>query len=191
MHVSPARHARRGLSLAAAIILLPIAAFAQVPPQQGGQRIRTTDPRVTHALLEGVERSPTLRALVARIEQGDVVVYLELDQSMRYGLTGTLKWIGANDALRFVQVSIKNGPKSPSLIASIAHELQHVVELIEAPWVTDHDSLRALYLEIGHRTGLGHELWDTSAARRTTTQVMHELSSPITASAAENAEEDH
>jgi hypothetical protein len=189
MHVSPTRHARRVFSLIAIILFIPLAAFAQLPPHEGGSRIRTTDPRVTAALGEGVQRSPTLRELVARIEQGDVVVYLELGQSLPSGLTGALKWIGANDMLRFVQVTVRNRPQSPTLIASIAHELQHVVEVIEAPWVTDSAKLRALYLEIGHRTGLGYELWDTAAARRTTRQVMYELSSPVTASAAENVED--
>lgn len=156
------------------VALLPAPALAQ-SATVGGPRIRPTDDRLAQILEDGIERSPTLRQLAERIESGDVVVYLESEQSLPGILLGALTWIGANDALRFVRASIKVRPKSNSLIASIAHELRHVVEVIDAPWVDSDRALRALYTGIGKRTSVTEEVWDTAAARRTTQQVLREL----------------
>lgn len=163
------------LLLAILTLAVPAAALAQSASQEGGPRIRPTDPRLADILADGVQRSVTLRKLVDRIEAGNVVVYLESEQSMPGLLLGALTWVGANDTLRFVRAAIKVRPKSNALIASIAHELQHVVEVVNAPWVNDDRTLRALYNGIGKRTSVSEEVWDTAAARWTTQQVLREL----------------
>jgi hypothetical protein len=112
---------------------------------------------------------------VEHIESGNVVVYLESEQTMPGLLLGALTWIGANDTFRFVRATIKVRPKSNALVASIAHELQHVVEVVNAPWVIDDRTLRALYNGIGKRTSISAEVWDTAAARWITQQVLREL----------------
>jgi hypothetical protein len=167
--------------LVVATVLAPAIAFAQLSRREGGPRIRPTDSRLAELLQQGIDRSPTVRRLVEQIESGNVVVYLQSEQSMRGLLLGALTWIGANDSLRFMRATIKVRPKSNALVASIAHELQHVVEVVNAPWVTSDRSLRALYRTIGKRTSVSDEVWDTAEARWTTLQVLRELN----ASAAE------
>jgi hypothetical protein len=159
----------------AATFFAPASSFAQRDHGDGGARIRPTDARLADILQYGIERSPTLRGLVDQIESGNVVVYLESEQSMPGLLLGALTWIGANDTLRFVRASIKVRPKSNGLVASIAHELQHVVEVVNAPWVTSDRRLRALYTAIGKRTSVSDDVWDTAEARWTTQQVLREL----------------
>ena len=163
---------RRVSWLVVLTVFVPSLALAQA---EGGPRVRPTDTRLANILRDGIERSSTLRRLVDRVETGDVVVYLESKQTMPWALLGTLTWIGANESLRFVRAAIKVQPKSNSLIAGIAHELQHVIEVIEAPWVCDSRSLQALYKDIGKRTTSSDQLWDTAAARWTTQQVLAEL----------------
>ena len=51
-------------------------------------------------------------------------------------------------------------------IAMLAHELQHVVEVIDNPGVQSRDDLLALYQRIGHSTGAAGLNWDTVAALR-------------------------
>jgi len=165
--------------LVIAATLVPASARAQDLHRDGGPRIRPTDSRLAEILRGGIERSPTLRKLREQIEAGDVVVYLQSEQSMPGVLLGALTWIGANESLRFVRATIKVRPKSNVLIASIAHELQHVVEVVNAPWVINDRSLRALYHSIGKRTSISEEVWDTAAARRTTQQVLRELNGAV------------
>jgi hypothetical protein len=165
--------------LVAATVLVPAMALAQISHTEGGPRIRPTDARLAEILEDGIGRSPTLRRLVDRIDSGNVVVYLESEQVLPGVLLGALTWIGANDSLRFLRATIKVRPKSNSLIASIAHELQHVVEVVDAPWVTSDRGLRTLYTSIGKRTSVNEEVWDTAAARWTTQQVMRELNGAV------------
>lgn len=174
------------LLLVAATCSIPSLALAQLAPHEGGRRIRPTDSRLADILQDGVLRSATLRGLVDHIEAGNVVVYLESEQNMPGLLLGTLTWIGANNSLRFVRATIKVRPKSNALVASIAHELQHVVEVVNAPWVMDDRTLRALYAGIGNRTSVSEEVWDTAAARWTTQQVLRELNGVV--ADADNAE---
>jgi hypothetical protein len=178
---------RQVCSLLVAATLVPTLAFSQAVPQEGGPRIRPTDQRLGEILRDGAERSPTLRKLVELIEAGNVVVYLEAEPNLRGSLLGALTWIGANDTFRFVRAAIKVRPKSNALVASIAHELQHVVEVVNAPWVNDDKTLRALYNDIGKRTSVSEDVWDTAAARWTTQQVLRELNG--VASTTENADD--
>lgn len=180
----------RRLWLIVFTMLVPAAAFGQSAQHDGGPRIRPTDERLAQILRDGIERSPTLRRLTERIENSNVVVYLKSEPSMPGVLIGALTWVGANDTLRFVRATIKARPKSNSLVASIAHELQHVVEVVEAPWVTSDRAMRTLYSEIGNRTSLHEEVWDTAAARWTTQQVMRELNSPAAAATASAADDE-
>lgn len=162
--------------LAPLVLLLPVVCTAQdVVPLEGGSRIRSSDKRLMAILNDGARRSPTLRGLVDRVEGGDVVVYLESQPYIRRMLLGAVTWVGSNDQVRFVRVSIKMAPKSSSLIATLAHELRHVVEVIDAPWVNSNYALRDLYEQIGQRSGLADRAWDTRAAQLVTDQVMHEL----------------
>lgn len=178
---------RRAVILVLFVLISPAAALAQPVEPDGGPRIRPTDSRLADILREGIERSATIRALVQRIEAGNVIVYLETEQTMRGQLLGSLTWIGANEALRFVRVSIRARPLSNALIACIGHELQHVVEVVDAPWVNNDRLLRSLYHGIGNRTSLHDEVWDTAQARWTTQQVMRELAAPSATVAADEA----
>jgi hypothetical protein len=176
MRLSPRTHAVRPLPfLVFGFALISTLTFAQTSPQEGGPRLRPTDARTADLLKEGIERSPTVRKLVERIESGDVVVYIGSELGMPRLLLGSLTWVGANDTFRFVRASIRATAKTNALIATVAHELQHVVELIDAPWVNSQEGLRELYVEIGERISFHEDIWDTARARWTTQQVMREL----------------
>jgi hypothetical protein len=60
------------------------------------------------------------------------------------------------------------------MIAVIAHELQHAVEVAGDPGVVDDAGLVALYRRIGHNSAGGHS-YDTDAARTAGHTVRDEL----------------
>jgi hypothetical protein len=150
-----------------AVVLVCLAA----PPASAAvstARLRPQSPRVTSWLARGLEKSSTMRALVDRIERGDVVVYVELQHRLSPGVSACVTWMAATPGSqhRYVRVSLQPTLRRSDAIAMLAHELQHVVEVIDHPDVQSRDDLLGLYRRIGHRSGPTGEQWDTMAALR-------------------------
>lgn len=147
-------------------------------PAPGGSRIRASDSRVTNAIAEGLARSETFRALVHRIESQDVIAYVEMQPQLSGRLSGVMNWVIAAGRFRYVRVGLNPEHTGPQLIATLAHELQHVSEVGDAPSIVDTDSLTAFYREVGTERRPRSEQWETEAAKRTGDSVRRELASP-------------
>lgn len=160
---------------------LPAVAPLPAPPvvewwRNGGPRIRLTDQRLGPVLVHGLERSSLLRGLVDRIEAGDVFVYAGVDPRMVKGLAGRLVFVGSAGTHRYLRVMLHPELGGDQMIAALAHELQHVVEVIEHPEVDGETALTTLYQRIGHanRAG-GLQGWETDAALEMGYEVRREL----------------
>jgi hypothetical protein len=154
--------------------LTPSATLAS--ERDGGARLRPQDPRISLALQEGMTRSDTFRDLVNRIEASNVIVYVAVTPMMRPSLSGALTWMTRAGDFRYVRASISIEQTFDQMIASVAHELQHAVEVIEDETVVDEKSLVALYKRIGQPSKAAGPLgWETIAAQRTGKQVRREL----------------
>ena len=129
-------------------------------------RLRPQSPRVAAWLARGRQRSPTLRALADQVERGDVVVYLEIAFTLDRRMAACVTWMASVPGARYVRVSVRPNLREADAIAMLAHELQHVVEVIDSPEVQSSGDLAALYQRIGHRVGGGGRTWDTVAALR-------------------------
>jgi hypothetical protein len=155
------------LTLAAVLTVLavlPAPAATTVP--LGTSRLRPQSPRVARWLARGLQRSPTMRALADQVERGDVVVYFEIAFTLDPGMAACVTWMASVPGARYVRVSVRPNLREADAIAMLAHELQHVVEVIDNPEVRSGQGLAALYARIGHRTGGGGLTWDTVAALR-------------------------
>ena len=142
----------------------------------GGPRLRPQDPRCIQVLKEGAARSATFRGLVNRIEASNLIVYIAVNPILKSSLSGAMTWMTRGGEFRYVRASVRNELTLDQMIASVAHELQHAVEVIEAESVTDERSLVELYKRIGQPSGAAGRLgWETLAAQRTGTQVRREL----------------
>jgi hypothetical protein len=168
-------------TLLALLICVTLAASparpAQSPDQrEGGARVRITDSRLAQLLQTGVMRSRTLKALVDRLEAGRVIVYVSLSPLMRANLAGKLTWMTQAGDYRYVRAQISTDLNADQMIATVAHELQHALEVSDDPSVTDQRSLVELYKRIGHqsRVAIVGE-WETVAAYEAGLQVRKEL----------------
>ena len=142
----------------------------------GGPRLRPQDPRIVSVLKEGAARSATFRALVDRIEASNLIVYIGVTPVLKSTLSGKMTWMTRAGDYRYVRATISTELLFDQMIATVAHELQHAVEVIEAESVTDERSLVELYKRIGQPSGAaGRPGWETLAAQRTGTQVRREL----------------
>lgn len=139
-------------------------------------RIRPQDSRIADLLRTGVARSATFRSLVNRLESGQVIVYLSLSQTLKSSLAGKLTWMTRAGNFRYLKATINAEQTADQMIATLAHELQHALEVSADPGVTDQRSLLALYKRIGRPSHSGlAESWETAAAQDTGVQVRREL----------------
>jgi hypothetical protein len=144
--------------------------------------VRPTDPRLQEALQVGLTQSPTFRGLVQALDASDVIVYPSLTLG-RPGLRGylvhSLTIAGPN---RYLRVVLSVRMTDTHLVAVLAHELQHAVEVAEATHVRSAPELRTFFEQVGFRTGRSHTV-ETRAALLVQARVRRELRqgrSPIT-----------
>jgi len=166
----------RLLVTAALCVVMMTAAAAAGSTKDGGPRLRPQDSRSKDVLREGMARSATFRALVERIEASTVIVYLSVNPALKPNLAGQLTWMTRAGGYRYVRASI--GPDQPlnQMIATVAHELRHAIEVIDDESVTDETTLIELYRRIGHQdTTLSPNRWETVAAQETGQRVRREL----------------
>jgi hypothetical protein len=163
-------------------MLLTLALFASVvtssaiaAERNGGPRLRPQDARCTQVLKEGALRSATFRALVDRIEAGNVIVYVAVSPILKSRLSGALTWMTRAGDFRYVRATISTELNFDQMIATVAHELQHAVEVIEDESVKDERSLVALYKRIGEPSRGTNSGWETTNAQETGYQVRREL----------------
>jgi hypothetical protein len=167
----------RPLLVLVCLALLPHTAFAEpAAPRPGGPRVRVQDGRIARLIADGLKRSPTLRALVDRIEASNVIVYVGGNPLMKSHLSGALSFVVTAGNFRYVRAMINTDQLPDPIISTLAHEFQHVVEVIDEPSVVDDDSLVRLYRRIGvssrERPNAG---WETLAAQAMGAQVRREL----------------
>lgn len=127
-------------------------------------RLRPQGSRVESWLREARRRSPTVRRLIERIEQSDVIVYLDISRNLSPNVSACLTWMAATTSRRIVRASFRPDLGASEAIAMLAHELQHVVEVVAHPEVRSTATLLDLYTRIGHPTGTNGLRWDTADA---------------------------
>jgi hypothetical protein len=169
------------LVLSSLIVAPTLAASTYPEPQRdGGPRIRPQDARIAELLKAGTSRSTTFRSLVNRIDANNLIVYISLTPLLKPNLAGKLTWMGKAGGFRYVRAQISTELNPDAMIATLAHELQHAVEVIEDEGVTDQRSLEQLYKRIGRRSGSSVPAgWETEAAQQAGLRVRRELSTTL------------
>ena len=130
-------------------------------------RIRPQDPRLADLIRTGLARSATFRDIVNRIEAGNVFVYVSLSPTMRTTLAGKLTWMTRSGTFRYVKATINTEQSADQMIATLAHELQHALEVSGDETVIDQRSLAGLYKRIGRPSSTSGVTagFETAAAR--------------------------
>jgi hypothetical protein len=175
----------------ALVILLSYAAAGTVAaesmPSPHTRRLRTLDAHVQALVEQGLRESPTFRALAARLERSDVIVYLFPDVSPPTGVAGRLTFLSATGGVRYVAVRLRALGSSVREVAMLAHELQHAVEIAERSSIIDAETLVREYQRIGHPSPSMPQgsAFDTHAAIDAGYRVYRELASIVSAPSAD------
>lgn len=140
-------------------------------------RVRAVDPAASRLLERGLLLSPTFQTLVTTLERSDVFVYIEAAMPRRVRglkcLRGETRVAASTLGGRFLRITITVPDADSGLLATLGHELQHVVEIAAAPDVTD-DSHRVLYYR-QHGISVGGQARCTLAAQEAGARVKAEI----------------
>ena len=138
--------------------------------------LRPLDPMTRVAIETGIDRSPTFAALAQTIEDSEFVVHVESTRRLKGRMEGCL--IHGAAGPRYLRVLLKTGLSLDERIAVLAHELQHVREVIQSGILNDPAAMESLFSRIGynkHQRGAGEQEYETEAARQISVLVAREL----------------
>jgi hypothetical protein len=160
------------------LVLLAIVGVQQAYAQDGSaspepSRLRPMDRKAAGLLEAGKFRSATFRRLADSLERSDLIVWVATGHLQR---PGQLQFIAATPRSRCVRVAVRLPGLENGLVSTLAHELQHAVEIAGASEIRDQASLRRFYERIGEGrpAGVGVEV-ETAAAQRIGMKVLNEL----------------
>jgi hypothetical protein len=144
--------------------------------------IRSPDPFLRSLLIEGCGLSPTLRALADAIGRTDGVVYITSEtcpvRALRGCLLHKIQDTG-NARYLWIRVNATAYADPTTLVGTMAHELQHALEVLERPDIRSQRDLLDLYQSVGSpalRSGASpFRAYETTAAIDVTEAVQAEL----------------
>ena len=141
-------------------------------------RLRFSNARIAEVFRVASERSPSFRTLVAAIEESpSVLVYLADGRCGTQEFRSCLHIVSTVAGRRYLWVDVSARRHMPDVIAQLAHELHHALEIAGHPDVVDATTLQELYREIGfescrHSQG---QCWETNGAKATERLVVSEV----------------
>ena len=145
------------------IMMLSLALTAQDSPER---HVRATTPRILELIDAGLSRSETFRRLVATLNESDVIVYIE-PKLTHQALGGYLAHnVVAQGNYRYLHIAVQTQGSERRLVSLLAHELQHAVEVAQAPEARDAESLERTFSRLAVMFGCGGTTcYETQAAK--------------------------
>jgi hypothetical protein len=140
-------------------------------------RVRGATTDLHRLVLEGDARAPTFRALVDEIHASNAIVIVQFGMCAGGRFRSCVAGVAGSARQRSVRIIVNTRMVHDHLIATIAHELQHAVEILRDPDARDRRTVLALYRRIGNgkcRQGLS-AFCETDAAAAVEKRVLEEL----------------
>ena len=140
-------------------------------------RLKPADAEMRRLILDGHARSVSFRQLIDEIQRSNAIVVVQFGLCANGRIRSCVSNVDGNLARRHIRIRVNTRTTDDRLIATIAHELQHAVEILRDPDVNDAASTLQLYRRIGTRdcqTG-NTENCETEAAVLVEARVNEEL----------------
>ena len=140
--------------------------------QSTAHRVRGTGKIAESLIKSAAERSPTVSYLLRRLDKSDVFVYL----TVGYTDVPTAKTVllACPGPYRYLHVTINAAQPPAQKVVLLGHELQHALEIAEAPEVRDNTPMAALFRRIGWRAGSANK-FETHLAQAVGARVRRDL----------------
>jgi hypothetical protein len=159
--------------LACTLALAPGSAADPPVTDPIGSHVRATDPRAQEWIRVGTTASRTFRALLNRLAASDLIVYVVIVDRID-DAAGRMYFVTAKGGVRYLRIEVVADRDVGRMVALIAHELQHAVEVADAPRVRDSRTLEMLYLGMLENARRRTQ-YDSVAARVTEDRVKSEV----------------
>lgn len=152
----------------------PAALLAADDPEEApSPAVRLLDGAVGEAFTHGAAASASFRALVDAIEAYPVVVHVVTGRPPIFGAVGATRLVGVASGWMYLRVELDARVRLDERAAVLAHELRHVVEIVDAAAVGT-DDLRRLYERIGRHAGALYA-YETDEAVAEGVRVLREI----------------
>lgn len=132
-------------------VLCHDAQAADEAPNLRFTRVKGVGNEMRQLIREADARSPTVRALVDEIGRSNAIVLVEFGFCHGGRVRSCVMHVAGDQRQRHIRVMVSTRTTNDRLLATIAHELQHAVEIVREPDVTDAKRALALYRRIGTR----------------------------------------
>jgi hypothetical protein len=162
-------------TLCAIMFGLAAAGAAAAAPSSATTHVRPLTPSAAALVAEASERSSIVRDQLHALALTDVVVYVS-DSMNSSGDEphASLMFVSQAAGLRYLLVQIDRWKRTPpDRIVSLAHELQHALEVAAAPHVKSSADLALLYRHIGWEGKSGR--FESNGAVSASRRVRNEL----------------
>jgi hypothetical protein len=133
--------------------------------------VRAVDPRVRDWIGLGAAYSRTFSGLLDRLSKSDLIVYVQIVDRIPGGATGRLLFVTSTDTARYLRIELDGRGNLFEIVSLLGHELQHAVEIADAPHIRDSRGVATMYLRVGDTS----TWYDSVAARATGERVRDEL----------------
>jgi hypothetical protein len=150
---------------------------AQSPVAVPLVRLKPADTEMRRLIGEGYGRSTAFRELVDAIHRTNAIVTVQFGLCANGRFRSCVTNVTGDDRGRTIRIKVNTRTTDNRLIATIAHELWHALEILAEPEAIDPERVLALYRRIGIgacREGLS-ERCETEAARALESRVEAEL----------------
>jgi hypothetical protein len=148
-------------------------ATAAAPSEAGRAlpRVRTLTDGLDTIVSQALVRSATFRRLVQTIDRTDGIVYVEPGKCP-HGVRACLLDVRKSGRNRLVRIRVKANADDWDLMGSVAHELQHAVEVLSNSAITSTIAMQTYYMLEARRI---NQVFETEAAVRTGNTVRAEV----------------
>ena len=134
-------------------------------------RVRAEDPSLAALIAETAGRSTTFRQMIEALDASDGLVYVVRGRC-GHGVRACLDFLVVAGSKRLLLVTLDDRGTDAQAMASLGHELRHVLEVLAEPTVINVATMYHFYHRIAMRRGSGFE---TSAAILAGDTVREEL----------------
>ena len=139
-------------------------------------RVKGLGEEFSSLIREGDRRSETFRAMVDEIQASNAVVMIQFGLCANGQFRSCVSHVGGTGGTRTIRILINPKLTTDRVIAMIAHELQHAVEIIRSG-AANPDEVMALYrrIAVGECAKGRSDRCETEAALAVEKQVLDEL----------------
>lgn len=139
--------------------------------------LKPADAEMRRLMVDGYRRSETFRALVDAIHRSNAVVVVQYGQCGKGRFRSCVTDVAGDRRQRAIRIKIDTRTTDDRLIATVAHELSHALEILRDPDVFSAETTLNLYRKIGTgkcREGLS-DACETDGALAAEARVLDEI----------------